>query len=300
MFIDIHAHVYRVKTKIPTAVEFCDAKELMKRYDELKIDMGVLLPIVNAEIYLPQAVEDILEICEQHPDRFIPYCNVDPRCISDSPNAPLDQVIHYYKEKGCKGVGEVMPCMSLMDPKVQNLFACAAKEDMPIVYDGSIQHSGDFGLYDEPGLPYLEYTLQDYPNLKIFGHGPVFWTEIAKLDSPAQRGVFWGRNGQHCENLPDGPIEEEGVMPKLLRRYSNLYGDMSDGTCFRAVSRDPSFGARFLEEFQDKLFFGTDMVGPDMPVGMCDLLISWRETGKISETCFRKIAYDNAAKLLGL
>ena len=55
MFIDIHAHVYRVKTRIPGTVEFCDPKELLKRYDELKIDKGVLLPIVNPEIYMPQA-----------------------------------------------------------------------------------------------------------------------------------------------------------------------------------------------------------------------------------------------------
>ena len=46
MFIDIHAHVYRVKAKIPGITEFCDPKELLKRYDELKIDCGVLLPIV--------------------------------------------------------------------------------------------------------------------------------------------------------------------------------------------------------------------------------------------------------------
>lgn len=299
MFIDIHAHVYRVKTKIPTAVEFCDPKELLKRYDELKIDKGVLLPIVNPEIYMPQAVEDILEICDRYPDRFIPYCNVDPRCITNAPDAPLDQVIHYYKEQGCKGVGEVMPNLELKDPLVQNLFACAAKEDMPVVYDGSIQKSCDFGLYDEAGLPQLEYTLQDYPTLKIFGHGPVFWNEIARLNTVAERGVFWGKNGMHI-HLPSGPVDEEGTVPKLLRKYENLYGDLSDCTAYNALARDDKYGPRFLSEFEDKLFFGTDMVAPDMFVGLDELLISWKETGKISERTFRKIAYENAEKLLGL
>jgi hypothetical protein len=37
-----------------------------------------------------------------------------------------------------------------------------------------------------------------------------------------------------------------------------------------------------------------------MPVELDSLLLSWREQGKISETTFRKIAYDNAAQLLGL
>ena len=155
----------------------------------MKVDYAVLLPIVNSEIYFTQAVEDIVEISNQYPDRFIPYCNVDPRCCTNSPTAPLDEVIHYYKQMGCKGIGEVMPNMPLLDPKVQNLFACAEKENMPIVYDGSVQLTGDFGLYDDPGLPQLEYTLLQYPNLKIFGHGPVFWNEIARLETVGGRGV---------------------------------------------------------------------------------------------------------------
>ncbi len=300
MFIDIHAHVYRVKTKIPGAVEFCDTKELLKRYDELKIDCGVLLPIVNPEIYLPQAVEDILEIAEAHPDRFVPYCNVDPRALTNSYDAPLDGILHYYKEKGCKGVGEVMPNLELWNPLVQNLFAAAAKEDMPIVYDGSIQKNHDFGLYDDPGLPQLEFTLQDHPTLKVFGHGPVFWNEIAKLHTVAERGCFWGRGYGFHVRLPKGPVEEEGTVPKLFRKYSNLYGDLSDCTAYNALARDDHYGPRFLTEFQDRMFFGTDMVSPDMYVGLDELLISWKETGKISETVFRKIAYENAEKLLGL
>ena len=153
MFIDIHAHAFRKKTPI---WNFCSPKELLADYDKLKIDMGVLLPIVSPEIYFPQAVEDILEMCDDHPDRFIPYCNVDPRAITNSSKAPLEQALQYYKELGCKGIGEVMPSMQLVDPMVQNLFECAEKVDMPIVYDGTAQLKGDFGIYDDPGLPQLE------------------------------------------------------------------------------------------------------------------------------------------------
>ena len=89
-------------------------------------------------------------------------------------------------------------------------------------------------------------------------------------------------------------------MPKLFRRYPNLCGDLSDGTAFNAFARDPEYGPRFMSEFEDRLYFGTDMVAVDMPVKMDKLLLSWREQGKISETTFRKIAYDNAAKLLDI
>jgi predicted TIM-barrel fold metal-dependent hydrolase len=300
MFIDIHSHVYRIlPMKNEFVPPFCTPDQLLKRYDEMKVDYAVLLPVINSEIYFVQAVEDIVEIAQQHPDRFIPYCNVDPRAVTNSPTAPLDKVIAYYKSLGCKGIGEVMPNMELLDPKVQNLFACAEKENMPIVYDGSVQKTGDFGLYDDPGLPQLEYTLLQFPNLKIFGHGPVFWCEIARLETPAERGVYFGINGQQGK-LNRGPVLEEGVVPKLFRRYPNLCGDLSDGTAFNAFARDPEYGPRFMSEFEDRLYFGTDIVAVDMPVRMDKLLLSWREQGKISETTFRKIAYDNAAKLLDI
>ena len=301
MFIDIHTHCFRLKTMPnPYTPSFSTPEELIARYDKMKVDMAVILPVVNSEIYFTQPVEDILEMCDRYPDRFIPYCNVDPRLLTNSPRSPLDIVMHYYKEKGCKGIGEVMPNMEIMDPLIQNLFACAEKEEMPVVYDGSAVKSGDFGLYDDPGLPQLEFSLQRFPKLKIFGHGPVFWNEIARLDTVASRAVDPGWDGHQIVRLPKGPVEEEGAVPKLLRKYDNLFGDLSDGTAYNAIARDPDYGPRFLTEFQDRLYFGTDMCFPDMPVELDSLLISWKETGKISETVFRKIAWENAAKLLGL
>lgn len=301
MFIDIHTHVYRhLPLANVSSPSFATPQQLLKRYDAMKVDYAVLLPIVSPEIYSPQAVEDIIEISQQYPDRFIPYCNVDPRCCTNSSRAPLDAVIHNYKEMGCKGIGEVMPNLSLMDEKVQNLFACAAKENMPIVYDGAVQIGGAFGLYDDPGLPMLEYTLQQFPDLKIFGHGPVFWSEIAKLNTLAERGVFMGWYGHQHVHLPTGPVTEEGTVPKLFRKYANLQGDLSDLTAHNALARDPQYGPRFLSEFEDRLYFGTDMTSPDMQVDLDTLLLSWRQQGKISETTFRKIAYDNAAKLLDI
>lgn len=296
MFIDIHTHAYRLKTM--TSMHTPD--QLLKRMDELKIDMAVLLPFVNAEIYFTQQVEDIVEMAQQNPDRFIPYCNVDPRCRKNSSRAPLADVLRYYKSLGCKGVGEVMPNMEIMDPMVQNLFAAAEEVGLPLVYDGSPVKFGNFGLYDDPGLPQLEYSLLTFPDLKLFGHGPVFWHELGKLDTVASRGYMFSWKGRQVGYEPTGPIEEEGVVPKLFRKYPNLLGDLSDGTAYAALARDDKYGPRFLTEFQDRLFFGTDMITPTTPVELDKLLISWKEQGKISQTVFQKIAHDNAAKLLDI
>lgn len=297
MFIDCHCHAYRKPTPVYT---FCTAEQVLEVFDRLGIEKGALLPIVSPEVYLPQANEDILEMCEQYPDRFFPFCNIDPRAICNSPHAPLEDLLRYYKDRGCRGVGEVMPNLPVMDPMVQNLFACAEKVGLPVTYDGSDVTTGDFGLYDDPGLPQLEHTLQRYPNLIILGHGPVFWTEIARLETPGERGYVFRRDGGQVGRQPTGTIKEEGVVPKLMRLYPNLYGDLSDDSPRNALARDPEYGPKFLTEFQDRLLFGTDLCYPDMPVRMVDLLIEWRDTGKITETVFNKVARENAIRLFGL
>lgn len=307
MFIDIHAHAYWKHP--PLWVQFCTPEQLIERYDKAGIEKGVLLPIVSPEIYLPQSNEDILDMAKKYPDRFIPFCNIDPRALTNSADAPLDILLRYYRDQGCKGLGEVMLNVPVMDPMVQNLFRHAQAVGFPVTFDGSDRVGGDFGLYDDPGLPQLEHTLQKFPRLKILGHGPVFWAEIGRLETPAERkcvfrpvsdmGDFSAYNLQ-VGRSPKGPIKEEGVVPKLFRRYPNLYGDLSDGSPCNALSRDPDYGPKFLTEFQDRLMFGTDICVFEMPFTIIDLLVKWRDTKKITEQVFNKIARENAIKLLGL
>ena len=300
MYIDIHSHAYWKPA--PFVTKFFTPEQLIAAQDKNGIEKGVLLPVVNCEIYLPQTNEDILDMAEKYPDRFIPFCNVDPRAMTNCPDAPLDKILQYYKDRGCKGVGEIMPNMEVMDPKVQNLFGCAEKVGLPVVYDGSDQKDGDFGLYDDPGLPQLEHTLQRFPKLTILGHGPVFWAEIAKLETPGERGFIFGHKSEEQVGfLNNSPIKEEGVMPKLLRRYPNLHLDLSDGTAYNALTRDPDFGAAFLTEFQDRAYFGTDFCNTDYPdVELAKTLIEWRNEGRLSKEAFEKIERENAIRLLGL
>ena len=52
-YIDAHAHAYR--KPIPFVTQFCSPAEILERYDRYGIEMGALLPVVNSDIYLPQA-----------------------------------------------------------------------------------------------------------------------------------------------------------------------------------------------------------------------------------------------------
>jgi predicted TIM-barrel fold metal-dependent hydrolase len=189
----------------------------------------------------------------------------------------------------------------VMDPFVQNLFKHAQDVGLPVTFDGSDQVGGDFGLYDDPGLPQLEHTLQRFPKLVVLAHGPVFWAEISRLETPAQRKTVFRPDGEQVGwQPPQGPITEEGVAPKLFRRYPNLYGDLSDASPCNALARDPEYGPKFLTEFQDRLLFGTDICCFDMPFPMVALLHEWRDAKKISAEVFNKVARGNAVKLLGL
>lgn len=300
MYIDIHAHAYWKPN--PFVTPFFTPEALIEAQKKNGIEKSVLLPVVNPEMYFPQTNEDILDMCEKYPNNFIPFCNVDPRALFNSPESPLDKVLQYYKDRGCKGIGEVMPNLEVMDPKVQNLFWAAEKVGLPLIYDGSIHKDGDFGLYDDPGLPQLEYSLMRFPNLKIFGHGPVFWAEIAKLETVGERGVVTGfRPADQIINLPTTKIKEEGAVPKLLRKYPNLHLDLSDCTAYNALVRDEEYGPAFLMEFQDRAFFGTDFCNTNYPdVPLAQKLIEWKNEGRLSKEAFEKIERENAIKLLNL
>lgn len=298
MLIDIHAHAYRFPQKF--VCEFCSAEQLLERWDELGISKGVVLPIVNPEVYLPQSNEDILEMAEKYPDRIIPFCNVDPRSIKNNSYADFEPILQYYKDRGCKGIGEIMPKMDLSNPKLQNLLYYAQKVGLPVTLDGAPQRNIGFGIYDDPGLPQLEMTLISFPELKVLGHGPWFWAELAKLETIGERGYFYTSRGQQVGNMNHSPIKEEGVVPKLLRKYPNLYGDLSDISPYYMLSRDPEFGAKFLEEFQDRMFFGTDIVSPTMPVDIIDMLDTWLSDGLLSQEVYDKITHENAERFLGL
>ena len=290
MFIDIHCHAFkRPYIWIDGKPLFSTPEQILKRYDELGIEKGVLLPIVNPEVYLPQSNEEIIEICEKYPDRFIPFCNIDPRAITNSPEADFEKILNYYKSLGCKGIGEVMPNLPFLDERVLNLFKHVEKVGFPLIFDGNGRLGNTYGLYDEPGLTQLEKCLSMFPDLKILGHGPTFWAEISILKKQEDRYTY-----------PDYPVIEEGAVPKLMRKYKNLYGDLSAGSGYNALTRDPEYAVKFINEFKDRLLFGTDLCRPDQKVPLVQFLINLVEKGKISETTFNKIARENAKKLLNL
>ena len=91
-------------------------------------------------------------------------------------------------------------------------------------------------------------------------------------------------------------------MVELMRRYGNLCGDLSAGSGYNALSRDPEFACDFIEEFQDRLFYGTDFTRLSAVHGPAEKLAAFLDeavlTGRISRAAYEKVCRGNALRLI--
>ncbi len=292
MFIDIHVHTRRTPGfPREDGSRYASAEELFAGYDEVGIEKAALLPECSPECaHTLQSNEEVLELAEKYNGRFIPFCNIDPRMMNNSCNSPLEKILEYYKKLGCRGIGEVTANLPFLDSMMQNLFRAAEETEMPITFHLSPFVGYSYGIVDYKGLPQLEETMKRFPRLKFFGHSQTFWAEISADPTESERMGY-----------PRGKVTE-GRLPRLMRQYPNLYGDLSAGSGCNALKRDREYAVKFLNEFQDRLFFGTDICSPAMPTlrPLADFLIDLRDKGEISETVFNKVARENAIRELGL
>ena len=292
MFIDIHVHTNARPAPLRPGgkMTYVSPEYLMGRYDALGIEAAVILPTSNPECATQiQSTEEALAIAARYPGRWIPFCNIDPRMADNSPTADLSRILQYYQDAGCMGCGEVCANLPFDDPLMENLFRACEAQRMPLTFHIADRLGGYYGIYDDPGLPRLEAALQQFPGLVFLAHSQAFWAEIGPLPAGASR-----------QSYPEGPVEAGGRVVELMRKYPGLHGDLSAGSGYNALHRDEAFGVRFLEEFQDRLYFGTDICHPDTQTPLVDFLLYLRDEERISEEVFHKVARGNAAGLLGI
>ena len=284
--IDIHIHT-SWEEDMPRfdGSNYATPEEIREMYDRMGIEFGVLLPGMSPEgTFHYNTNGDCRRLAKKYPETFVWFCCIDPRMGKNSPDTDFTPFLDYYKGCGAKGVGEVCANMYFDDPMVENLFYHVEKAELPLIFH--IGNMGnDYGLVDEAGLPRLEKELQKFPKLHFLGHSQKFWAEIS--------GDVGDRNG-----YPAGKVTPGGRVVELMRKYPNLSGDMSAGSGGNAIMRDPEFGYRFLEEFQDRLYFGTDICAPTNDMRLTYFLDDAVENGHISQECYNKVCRENALKLL--
>jgi predicted TIM-barrel fold metal-dependent hydrolase len=291
MLIDIHTHatLYKV-VPLRDGRYFITPDELVATMDGAGIDMAVVLPLVSpSQREVLVSSEEVLEICARYPERLIPFCNLDPRQDLNTTESDFTRILDIYAAHGCKGVGEVTVNLPFDDPLVWTLFRDVEASRLPLIFHVAPRVGGYYGMVDELHLPRLEKTLQRFPELPFLGHSQPFWAEISADVTDETRNGY-----------PSGPVVPGGRVPELMRKYPNLHGDLSANSGYNAISRDPAFGYRFLEEFQDRLLFGTDLLSPGQSLPQIEYLKGAVQQGTISGPAYEKITWQNADRLLGL
>ena len=292
--IDIHAHVSPFPEYAPplqSGAPMLTAAQQIQFYDELNIEKGVLLPLTSSEYHYEQITSlDAKYVADQHPDRFLWFCGVDPRACGNTPKADISKLLMHYKNLGAKGVGELTAQLYTDDPLMDNFFYHCGECDMPVTIHIAPKLGDYYGIIDEVGLPRLEKMLKKHKKLKIFGHSANFWSQIsADVDE-----VSWN-------TYPTGKVTD-GIIAKLLREYDNLYCDLSANSGRNALMRDPDYAARFIEEFSDRLMYGCDICATfqKFSFDFNDFLDKLLDDGYITAESYYKLVRGNAERLLGL
>ncbi len=290
--IDVHAHAilhveYEYTKNVSVTPDI-----LLKLYDEIGIQCGVLQPIVSPEaqtLVMPNG--DIGYIASQHPDRFFWFCNVDPRGMpGNSPKTNFRPLLQHFKSLGALGVGEMTSNLYADDPRMENLWAQCAELHMPVTIHIAPRVGGYYGIVDEIGFPRLTKMLHKYPDLRIFGHSQPFWAEIGADCTPENRFGY-----------PTGKVVE-GNLARVMRECPNLYLDLSAGSACNALTRDPDYAYRFIEEFADRMMYGLDYCAPSNlhTYKMAKFLDDSYLSGCISEKNYRAICRGNVIRELNL
>jgi predicted TIM-barrel fold metal-dependent hydrolase len=276
--IDVHVHCGRLLQDRP----YLTPASLVDHLDGHGIDRACLLAVENPEEldYYFTTVQ-VLEACAHFPDRLIPFCCLDPRHRYPANFNPRP-IMEEYVELGCRGFGELLAGVPIDHPGLQQIYAVCGELKLPVLF-----HADHLICSDETGAPRLERMLQTFPQTIFIGHGTRFWAEISQhADLDPLR----------LANYPSGPVVPTGPTDRLLGQYANLYGDLSARSGYTALTRDPTFGLQFLERYQDKLLFGTDLFYPDQSLPIVEFIRSC----PISETARKKICCTNVERLLSL
>jgi predicted TIM-barrel fold metal-dependent hydrolase len=292
MLVDIHVHCSKQrhpKVSRPDGSQYPTPERLIAMLDDAGIDVAVVMSTVSPEWrYTPVIPEETLEVCAQHPERLVPFCNLDPRYLAYDTDADFRPLLEAYVELGCKGVGEYLPNIPIDDPLNMNLFAQVEEIGLPLTFHLAPRIGGYYGCVDELGLPRLERVLRTFPDLVFLAHSQVFWSEISADVTEEARGGY-----------PVGPVPP-GRVVDLMRRYLNLHGDLSANSGYNAISRDLDFGLSFLEEFQDRLYFATDIARVAQDLAIVRFFERLASEALLPAQVLIKIGWRNANRLLGL
>ena len=217
---------------------------------------------------------------ERAPERFILGYSPDPR-----ERMACKKLIAANKIYGAKICGEVKIRTMYDSPDCIRLFRTAGELNMPVImhfdYDRQYSHNDPWTEWYGGTIHTLERVLQACPETVFLGHAPGFWIHISNDE-------LWTKT-----SYPD--VEKDGIIPegeiiRLMRKYPNLYCDISAGSGRMALSRDKEFTKKFLTEFQDRILYARDCFDNKHQILLNSL--------DLPEEILKKIYAENALRLV--
>ena len=276
-YIDVHTHIGTTWN----GNKELTADGLLRWMDEHDIEKSVLLPLTSPESSsFLLLTEPALKAAKDHPDRFIPFCSVDPRTSLRGGRKGFLEVIGRYVDMGAKGFGEHKVGLNFDDPLMMQIYDVCEELKIPLLF-----HMDNERGKDQPGLPRLEHALATYPKLKFIGHGPGWWASISG-----------GLTQEELASYPKGKVRPDGAIDRLMEKYPNIDGDLSAGSGANSISRDAEFGRAFMIRRQDRLMFGTDYLQPGQAVPQFEVFDGLDLPKEVAGKIFR----GNAEKVLAL
>lgn len=187
-----------------------------------------------------------LSFKQKAPDRFVLGYAPDPR----RPDA-LSLFQTAVRDFSVRIFGELKLRMMLDNPDAVRLYRYCGDMGIPVLVhidyelpakDTNIRPNWWYG----GGIEALGRALELCPQTTFLGHAPGFWAHIS------------GDQRHLTEAYPGGPVLPGGRLIELLDLYPNLYCDLSAGSGYNALSRDPQFATQFILTYQDRLLYGRD------------------------------------------
>jgi predicted TIM-barrel fold metal-dependent hydrolase len=268
--IDCHQHVHSGGL---------DTAGLILYLDKLGIDKCWALSWEAVDGGLDHAyhhcsIQQVFEAHAQHPDRIIPFAGVDCR------RENAERTLREWHARGARGYGEIKwhCCYDSWD--AIRMFRLAGELGMPVILHLQYPNSRMPDWWYGGHISALERAAKACPDTVFLGHAQSWWTHISGDADPERLETAY----------PKGAVTAGGEVPRLLAEYPNLYADLSAGSGFNALTRDPEFGRKFLIDFADKLLYGVD--------GSDDRLIQYVRSLDLPVDVRGKIMGGNAFRLL--
>jgi len=242
--------------------------------------------------------ERVQAVQQQYPGRFPSWF-----AASDITKPEAQALLAAAVKNGARGIGELKFPVAADGPEMRRVYDLAGELGIPVlIHFQEIGQAAAAGGYNT-GVKRFAEILKAYPRTRFIGHADAFWANIS-ADYHEQ------------EAYPTGPIVPGGISDRLLSDYPNLFADTSANSANNALSRDTAFTRDFLKRHQDKLMFGSDCNCSDGRGGGAaqnSVSVAPRMRGKCvaretlslltastTPAIFRKIAWDNAHRLIGL